>query len=60
MNIPAIVVAVLAISLIESVFVLPAHLSHGDGPKKKGMLGRFLESNKATLPVAKSILKLQD
>ena len=52
MNIPAIVVAVLAISLIESVFVLPAHLAHGsDGTEKKGMLGRFLESNRSTLPI---------
>ncbi|MEM7515668.1 MAG: efflux RND transporter permease subunit, partial [Planctomycetota bacterium] len=30
-QIPAVVVAVFAISLIESLFVLPAHLSHGKG-----------------------------
>jgi len=28
-NIPLVVIAVLAVSLIESIFVLPAHLSHG-------------------------------
>ena len=59
MNIPAIVVAVLAISLIESVFVLPAHLSHGSDEPKKGMLGRFLEKNKVTLPIARSLSSLQ-
>jgi len=36
-NIPAIVVAVLIISLIESLFVLPAHLSHGDAVRERGL-----------------------
>jgi len=36
--IPIVVVSVFAISLVESLFILPAHLSHG---KKKGQPGRF-------------------
>jgi multidrug efflux pump subunit AcrB len=34
--IPAIVVAVLTISLLESLFVLPAHLAHQKKPKERG------------------------
>ena len=36
--IPLVVVSVFAISLVESLFILPAHLAHG---KKKGPPGRF-------------------
>ncbi len=34
--IPAIVVSVLIISLVESLFVLPAHLAHQKPPRKRG------------------------
>lgn len=37
--IPAIVVAVILISLIESLFVLPAHLAHLKPPKETGIFG---------------------
>ncbi len=40
--IPAVVISVLILSLIESFFVLPAHLGHGKGTKRlprKGVLG---------------------
>ncbi|MEE8408170.1 MAG: efflux RND transporter permease subunit, partial [Myxococcota bacterium] len=37
--IPLVVVAVLLLSLFESLFILPAHLAHGKAPSKTGLLG---------------------
>ncbi len=39
--IPAIVIAVIFISLIESLFVLPAHLAHSKPKKAHGLIGAF-------------------
>jgi multidrug efflux pump subunit AcrB len=38
-SIPIVVIAIFSISLIESLFVLPAHLAHLSRKKSKGMLG---------------------
>ncbi|NCC26053.1 MAG: efflux RND transporter permease subunit, partial [Deltaproteobacteria bacterium] len=38
-NIPAVVAAVFAISLIESLFILPAHLGHSKGASHHGVMG---------------------
>jgi multidrug efflux pump subunit AcrB len=38
-NIPMIVIPILLISLVESLLVLPAHLSHGKPPSQRGLLG---------------------
>ncbi len=35
---PAIVIIVLIISLVEALFILPAHLAHSSGEKHKGLL----------------------
>ncbi|MEE2644121.1 MAG: efflux RND transporter permease subunit [Myxococcota bacterium] len=46
-NIPAVVIAVLIISLVESLFILPAHLAHSKSQRKdrpRGLLRRFQES----------------
>ena len=40
---PAIVICVLTMSLIESLFILPAHLSHGNR-QRSGVLGRLMHS----------------
>ncbi|MEM8930603.1 MAG: efflux RND transporter permease subunit [Acidobacteriota bacterium] len=40
-NIPAVVIAVLLMSLIESLLILPAHLS-GDKKQEPGLIGRLL------------------
>jgi len=37
--IPLIVIPILLISLVESLVILPAHLSHGTKPSQKGLLG---------------------
>ena len=37
--IPAIVIAVIAISVVESLFVLPAHLAHSKEPSERGIRG---------------------
>ncbi len=39
--IPAIVIAVILISLVESLLVLPAHLAHSKAPKTTGIRGWF-------------------
>ena len=39
-NVPAIVISVLVISLVESLFVLPAHLAHSKPTSGKGLIGR--------------------
>jgi multidrug efflux pump subunit AcrB len=43
--IPMVVIAVLIISLVESFFILPAHLAHAEDPKnrlpRRGVLGLF-------------------
>jgi multidrug efflux pump subunit AcrB len=41
--IPLVVISVLIISLIESLFILPAHLSYGRPPKEKKGSRRFFE-----------------
>ncbi len=38
-QIPAVVVSILAVSLIESLFILPAHLAHVGKAKKTGVVG---------------------
>ncbi len=38
-NVPMIVVPILILSLIESLFILPAHLAHKKDPAKTGVLG---------------------
>ncbi len=38
-NIPMIVIPILLISLVESLLILPAHLSHGKPPSQRGVLG---------------------
>lgn len=38
-NIPMIVIPILLISLVESLMILPAHLSHHQSPKERGFLG---------------------
>ncbi len=45
-TIPAIVILVLIISLVESFFILPAHLAHTGGRAKWGWL-RFIEDRQA-------------
>jgi multidrug efflux pump subunit AcrB len=40
-SIPIIVIITLAFSLVESLLVLPAHLSHAPRPKKKGLLNLY-------------------
>ena len=40
-NIPVVVIAVLLVSLVESLFVLPAHLAHSRGEKRSGKLAAF-------------------
>lgn len=37
MNIPVVVILVLLISLVESLFILPAHLGHGSDRKPRGV-----------------------
>ncbi len=39
--IPAIVISVIVISLVESLLVLPAHLAHSKSPTKTGLRGWF-------------------
>ena len=41
--IPLVVISILVVSLIESLFILPAHLSLGSPPKEKRGARRFLE-----------------
>ena len=41
--IPLVVISILVVSLIESLFILPAHLSLGSPPKEKKGTRRFLE-----------------
>ncbi|MDF1562357.1 MAG: efflux RND transporter permease subunit [Deltaproteobacteria bacterium] len=38
-NIPWVVIAVLAISLLEALIILPAHLAHSKPPSERGLLG---------------------
>ena len=39
--IPIVVISVLAISWVESLFILPAHLAHSKGPRTDGWRGRL-------------------
>lgn len=41
--IPAVVISILAVSLIESLFILPAHLSLGERRAANGSISRFSE-----------------
>lgn len=38
---PAVVIIVLAVSLFEALFILPAHLAHTDKKESKGVIKRF-------------------
>ncbi|MFP4597685.1 MAG: efflux RND transporter permease subunit [Persicimonas sp.] len=40
-NIPLIVIPILLISLIEALFILPAHLAHSSSASKKGIFGKL-------------------
>ncbi|MCP4599724.1 MAG: efflux RND transporter permease subunit [Proteobacteria bacterium] len=40
-QIPAVVVSILVVSLVESLFILPAHLAHVGKDKKSGIIGRL-------------------
>lgn len=46
-NIPAVVVTVFAISLFESLYILPAHLGHGK--KQRGAVGRWIHERQQRL-----------
>ena len=42
--IPFVVIPILVVSLIESLYILPAHLAHtAPPPKQRGQIGRFME-----------------
>jgi len=47
--IPSIVISVLIISLVESLFVLPAHLAHGGKKRTRGLLAELRLAGKILL-----------
>lgn len=46
-NVPLIVIAVLIFSLVESFFILPAHLAHDSGRRSGGLLGAVQRAQSA-------------
>jgi len=44
--IPIVVISVLAVSLFESLFVLPAHLAHSKPPSERGLFGRVTRAQR--------------